>query len=149
MKKLSCFLIPVILITAASGCGNSPETYSLTINDTELHVEAAVTQEEKQRGLMHRKKLADDRGMLFVYEEDRVMSFWMKNTIIPLSIAFITKDGEIIDIKDLTPRSERSVQSSRSVRYALEVNQGFFSRHGIREGDQVQFSKQLEELIRD
>ncbi|MFP4383093.1 MAG: DUF192 domain-containing protein [Spirochaetia bacterium] len=147
MKKLSSIFIPIVFMAASWGCSKSPETYTLTINNNELKVEIAVTHEEKQRGLMHRENLAENEGMLFVYEEDRVMSFWMKNTTIPLSIAFLSKEGEIIDIKNLTPRSERSVQSSRSVRYALEVNQGFFSRHGIQEGDRVNFSKELEELI--
>jgi uncharacterized membrane protein (UPF0127 family) len=75
--------------------------------------------------------------MLFVYDSDQIMSFWMKNTNIPLSIAFIAFDGRIIEIKDMYPHDENSVLSSRSVRYALEVPQGWFLRAGIIPGDVV------------
>ncbi|MCL2174548.1 MAG: DUF192 domain-containing protein [Treponema sp.] len=100
-----------------------------------VKAEIASNDEERNKGLMHRKSLKDGRGMLFVYERDQVMSFWMKNTLIPLSIAFITSDGRIIDIRDMYPHNETSVTSSRSARYALEVPQGWFSRAGIQIGD--------------
>jgi len=102
-----------------------------------IKAEIAQTQEERNNGLMFRKKLPDGEGMLFVFETDHVMSFWMKNTYIPLSIAFITHDGRIIDIKDMYPRDTSSVTSSRSARYALEAPQGWFSRSGVRTGDKV------------
>jgi len=102
-----------------------------------VKAEIADTDEKRALGLMHRRELADGSGMLFIYQRDEVLSFWMKNTYIPLSIAFITYDGRIVDIKDMYPHDETSVTSSRSVRYALEVPQGWFSRAGIREGDIV------------
>ena len=86
---------------------------------------------------MHRDSLEDGYGMLFIFEKDQVLSFWMKNTFIPLSIAYITSDGRIVDIKDMYPLDESSVVSSRSVRYALEVPQGWFSRAGVHLGDIV------------
>ena len=86
---------------------------------------------------MYREKLADGEGMLFVFDRDEILSFWMKNTLIPLSIAFISYDGKIIDIKDMEPQSLEPVRSSRSVRYALEVPQGWFSRAGFGAGDMV------------
>ena len=104
---------------------------------TVVKAEIASTVEERSQGLMHRKKLPDGEGMLFVFEKDEVLSFWMKNTFIPLSIAFIASDGRIIDIKDMYPLNENSVVSSRSVRYALEVPQGWFLRVGVSEGDVV------------
>jgi uncharacterized membrane protein (UPF0127 family) len=73
--------------------------------------------------------------MLFVYDNDQTMSFWMRNTYVPLSIAFIASDGRIIEIRDMYPLDETSVKSGRSVRYALEVPQGWFSRAGVRAGD--------------
>jgi uncharacterized membrane protein (UPF0127 family) len=103
----------------------------------EMTVEIAQTDEERSRGLMFRKKLPDGRGMLFVFERDQQLSFWMKNTLIPLSIAFIASDGRIIEIKDMQPLNENTVKSSRSVRYALEVPQHWFSRAGIQAGDRV------------
>ena len=102
---------------------------------TVIKAEIARTDEERGRGLMFRKNLADGEGMLFVYERDQVLSFWMKNTLIPLSIAFIAYDGRIIDIRDMYPHDESSVVSNRSVRYALEVPQGWFSRAGVLHGD--------------
>ncbi|MDR0323830.1 MAG: DUF192 domain-containing protein [Treponema sp.] len=105
-----------------------------------LKAEIARTPAERNQGLMHRKKLPDGEGMLFVFERDEVVSFWMKNTYIPLSIAYITFDGRIVEIKDLYPHDENSVPSSRSVRYALEVPQGWFSRVGVRPGDIVKIS---------
>jgi len=102
-----------------------------------LKAEIAETSEEHEKGLMYRDKLPDGEGMFFIYDRDRVLSFWMKNTYIPLSIAFISYDGRIIDIKDMYPNDETAVSSSRSVRYALEVPQGWFLRVGVREGDIV------------
>ncbi|GHU79849.1 hypothetical protein FACS189462_5600 [Spirochaetia bacterium] len=103
-----------------------------------MEVELARTDQEHSQGLMHRKNLEDGKGMLFIFERDQIMSFWMKNTLIPLSIAFIASDGRIIEIKDMEPLNETPVRSSRSVRYALEVPQGWFSRAGIGIGDILQ-----------
>jgi uncharacterized membrane protein (UPF0127 family) len=102
--------------------------------DVRLTVELARTADEKAMGLMFRNELDDGEGMLFIFEQDQIMSFWMKNTTIPLSIAFINSGGRIIDIKDMTPLSLSSVRSSRSVRYALEAPQGWFERSSITVG---------------
>jgi uncharacterized membrane protein (UPF0127 family) len=102
-----------------------------------VKAEIAVSQEEHNKGLMYRKSLQDGHGMLFVYDKDEVMSFWMKNTNIPLSIAFIANNGKIIDIKDMYPNDTNSIKSSRSVRYALEAPQGWFLRAGVKEGDSI------------
>jgi len=104
---------------------------------TVVKAEIARSQEERNKGLMYRKSLQDGAGMLFVFDRDDVLSFWMKNTLIPLSIAFIAYDGKIIDIKDMYPHDTNSVKSSRSARYALEVPQGWFSRVGVNVGDTV------------
>jgi len=103
----------------------------------EVTVELARTDEERALGLMFRKNLPDGQGMLFVFDRDQQMSFWMKNTVIPLSIAFIASDGHILEIKDMQPNDINSVKSSRSVRYALEVPQGWFSRVNVKAGDVV------------
>ena len=104
-----------------------------------VKAEIADTDATRNQGLMYRKSLPDGEGMLFVYDWDIIMSFWMKNTYIPLSIAFITFDGRIIEIKDMYPHDLHSVISSRSARYALEVPQGWFSRAGVQPGDIVKF----------
>ncbi|MDR1373545.1 MAG: DUF192 domain-containing protein [Treponema sp.] len=102
-----------------------------------ISAEVAVTAEEQAAGLMNRKSLPDGKGMLFVYARDELMSFWMKNTLIPLSIAFIAYDGRILEIRDMKPRDLTPVRSTRYVRYALEVPQGWFSRAGIAAGDRL------------
>jgi uncharacterized membrane protein (UPF0127 family) len=115
------------------------KTISITgVNGTvTVTVELAQTDEQRSVGLMYRKNLEDGKGMLFIFNEDQVLSFWMKNTLIPLSIAYISYDGTIVDIRDMYPNNTSPVQSSRSVRYALEVPQGWFGRVGIKAGDKV------------
>ncbi|GHV93430.1 hypothetical protein AGMMS50268_39330 [Spirochaetia bacterium] len=104
-----------------------------------MEAELARTDQERAQGLMYRESLDDGKGMLFIFDRDQRMSFWMKNTLIPLSIAFIASDGRITEIKDMEPLSLSTVNSERSVRYALEVNRGWFGRAGIGIGDIVQF----------
>ena len=130
----------VVLMAAVIECGCSEvlDTTALKINGNELTVEIARTTGEQEQGLMHRSSLGEDRGMLFVYDRDQKLTFWMKNTSIPLSIAFIGSDGTIKEIYDMKPFSLKLVGSRYSVRYALEVNQGFFNRFGISVGDRVE-----------
>ena len=100
-----------------------------------LNAEIASKPEERNRGFMERKKIPDGTGMLFVFEKDQILNFWMKNTPTPLSIAYIDSSGRIRDIFDMTPFSLKDITSTVSVRYALEVPQGWFSRVGIKKGD--------------
>ncbi len=121
----------------ATGCASSLPTASLKVGDATLSVEIAHTPAQRERGLMYRKSMPEDHGMLFVFPRDEQLSFWMKNTLVPLSIAFISSDGTIKQIADMQPESLANIPSDYSVRYALEVNQGFFARHGIRVGEVV------------
>jgi uncharacterized membrane protein (UPF0127 family) len=84
---------------------------------------------------MNRPSLPDGEGMLFVFEREQILSFWMKNTLIPLSIAFSRTDGRIAEIRDMQALDITTVRSARSARYALEVPQGWFTRAGIAPGD--------------
>ncbi len=115
-------------------------TVELKIGTVSIKAEVAKSPRERERGLMFRSSLADGSGMLFVFETDQRLSFWMKNTKIPLSIAFISSNGVIRQIADLEPLSLAPVQSERSVRYALEVPRGWFSRAGVGVGDRVDLS---------
>jgi uncharacterized membrane protein (UPF0127 family) len=99
--------------------------------------EIASTADERSRGLMERTKLPDGEGMLFVFEKDQTLSFWMKNTLIPLSIAYISSGGGILEIHDMKPQDLTPIHSSRSARYALEVPQGWFARAGIAVDDRL------------
>jgi uncharacterized membrane protein (UPF0127 family) len=102
-----------------------------------IRAEIARTDDERARGLMYREKLEDGEGMLFVFERDQLLSFWMKDTLIPLSIAYISSGGRILEIHDMIPRDLSPVRSSRSARYALEVPQGWFRRAGAEVGDRL------------
>jgi uncharacterized membrane protein (UPF0127 family) len=102
-----------------------------------LLAEVADSDTERERGLMFRKDLADGAGMLFVFPSDQRLAFWMKNTQVPLSIAWIDSDGTISRMQDMTPFSLAPVESDRFVRYALEVPQGWFVRSGVQAGDRV------------
>jgi uncharacterized membrane protein (UPF0127 family) len=137
-----CFFL---LLICAGFANCAPRRFASTVIRVErteaaatpLKVELASSPEERSQGLMRRKNLADGEGMLFIFERDEALSFWMKDTIIPLSIAFIASDGRIVEIKDMRPLDLSPVKSSRSVRYALEVPQGWFERAGIKPGDIV------------
>ena len=105
-----------------------------------VQVEIADTPEERQTGLMGRSALAEEAGMLFVFDQEQILSFWMKNTLIPLSIAYIDAEGRIVDIQDMQPLDETKHPSAEPARYALEVNQGFFEGRGVAVGDVVELS---------
>jgi uncharacterized protein len=106
----------------------------------EVRVEIADDTPEQMRGLMYRTALAEDRGMLFVFDEEQELSFWMKNTLIPLSIAFVDSEGRIVDIQDMKPLDDDPPHyvSAEPARYALEVNRGFFEERGIKVGDSAE-----------
>ena len=107
-------------------------------NRTEVDVEIADDEAEQRRGLMERTELAENAGMLFVFDREAPRSFWMRNTLIPLSIAYIASDGRIVDIQDMQPLDETSHPSAEPAQYALEVNQGFFAERGIEVGNVVE-----------
>ena len=118
------------------------ETATVGINTArgervEVQVEIADEEAEQQRGLMQRTALAEEAGMLFVFRGERPLSFWMKDTLIPLSIAYIDGDGGIVDIQDMQPLDESSYPSAAPAQYALEVNQGFFEERGVQVGDEA------------
>ena len=106
----------------------------------EVPVEIAATDTERERGLMGRTALAEDAGMLFVFDREQQLSFWMKDTLIPLSIAYINESGRIVDIQDMQPLDETPHPSTEPARYALEVNGGFFVARGIKVGHKVESS---------
>ena len=111
---------------------------STTIDVT---AEIADTLETRNYGFMNRKNIPDGTGMVFVFDKDQILSFWMKDTPHPLSIAYIDSKGTIRDIFDMTPFSLASIQSTVSVRYALEVPQGWFKKNNIKAGDKLTIKK--------
>ncbi len=113
-----------------------PLTIDASSGETvKLQVEIADTDAERQRGLMERTALGENRGMLFVFDSEQTLSFWMKNTLIPLSVAYLDSEGRIVDIQDMQPLDETPHPSAEPAQYALEVNQGFFEKRGVKVGD--------------
>ena len=135
---LGCLLL-ILLLTMAVACDDRKEIIDVMIAGEVFKVEVVRGSEEKALGLMHRKKLGPREGMLFVYSRDRRLAFWMKDTIVPLSIAFLSSGAEITQIERMKPLDLTPVKSVFSVRYALEVTQGAFVELGVAEGDRVEF----------
>ena len=119
--------LPILTITNSVG------------EEVPVRVEIADTDAERQTGLMGRTTLEGDAGMLFVFDQEQTLSFWMKDTLIPLSIAYIDSEGRIVDIQDMQPLDDLPPQyvSAEPAQYALEVNQGFFEERGVTVGDMV------------
>lgn len=144
LRIASLILAFILLASCAARAEGSPDiskpnpplkTVTLESGGTRLLVELAMTEQERNRGLMYRKTLEDGKGMLFVFEYDQKLAFWMKNTSLPLSLAYLASDGTILQILDLVPFSLEGRPSTRSARYALEVPQGWFDRAGLKVGD--------------
>ncbi len=102
----------------------------LHLIDTQL----ALTSEQRATGLMFRREMPQSEGMLFVFEQVSEQCFWMKNTLLPLSAAFVADDGTIVNLVDMKPQTTQSHCSTRPVRYVLEMNQGWFAKKGIKAG---------------
>lgn len=123
-------------VVAAPAVVELPAT-TLAIGKQKLVAEIAATPEQRMTGLMNRFSLKPDHGMIFVFERAEPQAFWMKNTFIPLSIAFIGSDGRIVNIEDMAPQDERQHWSAGPAQYALEMRKGWFAEHGIGPGDRV------------
>ena len=113
-------------------------TTTLTIGTHKLTAEVATTPEQRQTGLMNRFSLKPDHGMLFVFERSEPLSFWMRNTFIALSIAFISADGTILNIEDMQPQTDDPHWSKGAALYTLEMKKGWFAERGIVAGNRVE-----------
>ena len=114
--------LPIIRLSA--GTGN-------------LEVEVASNKAQRSLGLMNRASMPESRGMLFVYPAPAYFCMWMKNTKIPLSVAFIDAQGQVINIEDMAPQTETNHCTQRNATYALEANRGWFAKHGVSAGSQI------------
>lgn len=130
----------VLLLSPYSAQAQSPlgprqNTLSVSQLSVGIHViqaEVAKTEDQRRIGLMNRTELPGNNGMLFVFEQPDMQCFWMRNTLIPLSIAFIADDGTITNIEDMAPQTDDAHCSRKPVRYALEMSQGWFADHGVK-----------------
>ncbi len=133
---VSVLLCALTMATPAWSAADLPVT-TLTVNGHKIVVEVVTTPEQRAKGLMNRFSLQPDHGMLFVFEAPQPLSFWMRNTFIPLSIAFVDSGGKIVNIEDMKPQDESSHWSRGFALYAIEMKQGWFAAKGIGPGDIV------------
>jgi len=142
----------VLILALVAGCSQEAERkpwpWVVTCGKAKLKVEPVTKPKQQAYGLKNRQHLGENWGMLFIYAEDHVMDFWMQDTRIPLSIAFIDSGLVVRDIQDMEPMTEDSHQSSVPVRYALEVNRGWFARNDIKPGSVLKFSPRLDDLVK-
>jgi uncharacterized membrane protein (UPF0127 family) len=136
-KSLSAGMLALASLAAAQAQdGPQPRlpTVELTAGMHVIQAEVARTDAQQATGMMFRKDMGANEGMLFVNEQAGQRCFWMRNTLLPLSIAFIDDDGSVVNIADMAPRSEASHCSAKPVRFALEMRQGWFAKRGIGAG---------------
>ncbi len=110
---------------------------TLTTGMYQITAQVALTPQQRQVGLMFRKDMPQQEGMLFVFEEPSQQCFWMKNTLLPLTAAFVADDGTIVNLVDMKPQTTDSHCSSKPVRYVLEMNQGWFAKKNIKAGTRL------------
>jgi hypothetical protein len=137
VKRLLAILLLACCTALASAQATLPEI-TLEIRNHKLTAEVATTELTRMNGLMYRRMLPENRGMLFVFPYVSEQSFWMKNTYVPLSIAFIDEAGVIVSIADMKPLTTDPHPSLKPAKYALEMNQGWFAKRGIKPGAKVQ-----------
>ncbi|WP_018953357.1 DUF192 domain-containing protein [Thioalkalivibrio sulfidiphilus] len=144
LARLAVALLAVGLLASLAGARQPqglPQTglavIELRIGERSLTAEVADTEATRRHGLMFRESLPENHGMLFVWDEPARYAMWMFNTPLPLSVAFIDAEGRIANIAHMQPHSTRVHEAVREVRYALEMEQGWFERHSIGAGDRV------------
>lgn len=123
--------------TAWAQPGQKFPTISLTTGMHVIKAEVVATETERQQGLMFRESMAQNEGMIFLFGAPAGVCMWMKNTLIPLSVAFIDDDGKIVNIENMKPQSLESHCSKKPVRYALEMNEGWFKQKNIKPGSTI------------
>jgi uncharacterized membrane protein (UPF0127 family) len=128
-----------IVLLSLAACADSPEKVVLSVAGRQITAEVARTESQREHGLMGRTHLGLTEGMLFIFDRDEHLQFWMKNTPLPLSIAFLSAEGKVLEIRDMQPFDLTTIRSRFSSRYALEMAQGAFQKLGIQEGDVISF----------
>jgi uncharacterized membrane protein (UPF0127 family) len=136
------FLSALALVAASSlAFAQEPQTdlprVRLAAGMHQIDAQVAASADQRATGLMYRKQMPQHEGMLFVFDEPGVQCFWMKNTVLPLTAAFVADNGEIVNLADMKPQTTDSHCSTRPVRFVLEMNQGWFSKKGIKAGTRL------------
>ena len=136
--RIALAALALCLCIGAAPAVTELPTVQLTIKGHAVSAEVAANEQARTTGLMHRFSLKPDSGMLFVFSNPQPLAFWMKNTYVPLSIAFIDAEGRIVNIEDMAPQTEATHSSRGLALYALEMKKGWFGANGIGAGDRVE-----------
>ncbi len=142
MKTIFAATLSLLLLGGPiASAQETPQTQlqrtALSIGIHQIDTQLAMTPEQREIGLMYRKEMPQHEGMLFVFESASSVCFWMKNTLIPLTAAFIADDGTIVNLENMKPLTADSHCATKPVRYVLEMNQGWFSKKGIKPGSKI------------
>lgn len=157
LRRRFLSLLALSAFALLAGCGaearkaEGPKTiddrFAVKLGDRTVQMQLAIQPAEQQRGLMFRKTMGADEGMIFLYDRAQTMSFWMRNTELPLDIGFFDADGTLREIYPLYPRDEQTVSSRGRRQFALEMNQGWYARNGVKPGAVLDL-KALAEAVR-
>ena len=140
LLRHSLVLLLVAVCAAPAWPQDQPQNLAATTLKVGMHnirAQLAITPIQRQVGLMHRREMPSHEGMLFVFDEASPQCFWMRNTLIPLSIAFLADDGTVVNLADMKPQSDDSHCSAKPVRFVLEMNQGWFAKRGVKPGTRI------------
>ena len=137
MNKTVAGLLAGLLLSGLAGAQSAMPVLELTAGFHRIEAEVAANDQNRQVGLMNRKSMAQQRGMLFVFPQANTHCMWMRNTLLPLSVAFLDEDGAIINIEDMQPQTENNHCARRPARYALEMNLGWFAQRGLKPGTRL------------
>lgn len=137
MTTIRSILASCLLLSAASVLAQAMPVVELSVGIHRIEAEVAYTQQTRMQGLMHRRSMAPQRGMLFAFDVAGQHCMWMKNTFIPLSVAFLDDNGRVINIEDMQPHAEDNHCAAKPARYALEMNLGWFKQRGLKAGARI------------
>ncbi|MBS1161503.1 MAG: hypothetical protein H6R15_3922 [Proteobacteria bacterium] len=126
-----------LALSASVAAQNVMPMLELTAGFHRIEAEVAATDQNRQRGLMQRREMAAQHGMLFVFAQANTHCMWMRNTLLPLSVAFLDEEGKIINVEDMQPQTEDNHCARRPARFALEMNLGWFAQRGLKAGSKV------------
>lgn len=140
MKKLLAISTVTVLFLLGAGAAGAQafKTVKLSAGMHMIQAEVAANDPERQQGLMFREKMGSNAGMVFVFEQPAKQCMWMKNTLLPLSVAFIDAQGKVINIEDMQPKTLESHCSKKAAKYALEMNLGWFAQKNIKPGIRIE-----------
>ena len=136
MNRLLATLAALLLLAAAPAAAQLPRL-ELTAGFHRIEAEVAADPNSRQQGLMHRRTMETNDGMLFVFTLDERHCMWMRNTLLPLAVAFLDLDGRVINIEEMKPQTEINHCAAKPASYALEMNAGWFAQRGIKPGQKI------------